>query len=101
MKLEMAEMEGRQGRRAVRRMKMSEKEVFEQKVSDEELEAVAGGDGDSDDNCSNEFRRDIYAGGFPNCAATVEHNSWCDTNDACFNDAVCYYDMKECTKCWQ
>ena len=79
---------------------MSEKEVFVQDVSDEEMEAVAGGEGRNEDNCNKEFRRDMYAGGFPNCAATVEHNSWCGSSDACFNDAVCYYDMKECTKSW-
>ena len=80
---------------------MSEKEVFEQKVSDEEMEAVAGGDGESNYECSDDWKRDIYVPSFPNCAATVESGSWCDTNDACTSMAVDYQGMVECEIAWQ
>ena len=81
---------------------MSEKEVFIQKVSDEEMEAVAGGEGvnDYDYDCVSEHWRDIYFGGFPNCAATVEEGSLCDTNDACVAGAVVYKGMHVCYKAW-
>lgn len=48
-------------------------------------------------NCVNSFYRDIYQGGFPNCAATVEDGSWCGTNDACVSTAVHYKGMEECS----
>ena len=48
------------------------------------------------DNCENIHYRDIYKGGFPNCAATVEDGSWCGTNDACSNNAIKYKGMENC-----
>ena len=80
---------------------MSEKEVFVQEVSDEEMEAVAGGEGRNEDNCSKELTRNIYNPSFPNCAATVERDSWCDTNDACLNTAVVYQGMHKCIRAWK
>ena len=95
--------------------KPNEEQVFKQEVADDELEAVAGGgwgtcggaassknnpaswDSDSD-HCVKEHDRDIYEGGFPNCAATVEDGSWCSTNDACVHDAVDYKGMNDCKK---
>ena len=85
---------------------MSEKEVFEQKVSEEELNSVAGGDDCGrtayDHNvCTTAAYRDIYWGGFPNCAATVEDGSWCGSNDACIADDVKYLGMKDCERAWR
>ena len=95
--------------------KPNEEQVFKKEVSDDELEAVAGGgesicgavasaeqnnsgwDSDSK-HCVNHHYRDIYDGGFPNCAASVEDGSWCDTNDACTFQAVNYQGMDDCTK---
>ena len=48
-------------------------------------------------NCVEGFHRDIYKGGFPNCAATVEDGSWCGTNDACVTTAIVYKGMEECS----
>ena len=79
---------------------MSEKEVFVQEVSDEEMEAVAGGLKDDSFNCSNNFYRDINAGGFPNCAATVDKHSWCGANDACVEISVVYTNMTYCDRAW-
>ena len=96
--------------------KLNEEQVFKQAFDDDELETVAGGDGtgtcgkealkarelfgiDSDTNhCVNMQNRDIYEGGFPNCAATVEDRSWCGTNDACHTTAVDYKGMTDCSK---
>ena len=83
---------------------MNEKEVFIQKVSDEEMEAVAGGDdcgAPQQKNCSNYYLRDIYVPSFPNCAATVEDGSWCGSNDACVGSEVIYLDMHDCSKAWR
>ena len=80
---------------------MSEKEIFEQKISEEEMNSVAGGSGESNDECDIAHQRDIYAGGFPNCAATVEKDSWCANNDACAFDAVEYTNMKDCSRAWE
>ena len=96
-----------------------ENEVFDQEVSLDELEAVAGGydcsaesrilpwtlddqwDADKD-NCVQDHYRQIYGGnGFPNCAATVEDGSWCGTNDACNNNAIDYKGMNDCSKAWR
>lgn len=95
--------------------KLNEEQVFKQEVADDELEVVAGGyDGgnsyvDADcpsgthanNNCTNILYRDIYAGGFPNCAATVEDGSWCSENDACHNHAIWYKGMEDCNKAWR
>ena len=80
---------------------MSEKEVFVQEVSDEEMEAVAGGEGESNSACSDDWSRSIYYPSFPNCAATVEDGSWCGSNDACTEAAVKYWDTVECVKAWK
>ena len=98
--------------------KPNEEQVFKQEVSDDELEAVAGGnygscggassssqkpwswDTDSE-NCVKDHYREIYKGGFPNCAASVEDGSWCGTNDACHHDAVNYQGMNDCSKAWE
>ena len=66
---------------------MSEEMVFAQELSDDELETVSGGlcglNGKGCeaavswemDHCTEMFNRNIYDGGFPNCAATVEDGS--------------------------
>ena len=90
------------------------KEVLEQEISADELDAVAGGswwasEKDADqNNCIQNHERYIYGGnGFPNCAATVEDGSHCGTNDACYSDAVEYHGFKggcsviDCKKAWE
>ena len=78
-----------------------EDEVLAQPLSPDELEAVSGGDQDDDrTNCVRYSERNIYLGGFPNCAATVEDGSWCDSNDACYHSMVGYYILVECQKAW-
>lgn len=89
--------------------KLNEEQVFKQEASDDELEAVSGGGnsaGDefgswhkNSDNCTKMDTRNIYGGkGFPNCAATVEEDSWCGYNDACIMEAVAYQGMETCVK---
>ena len=80
---------------------MSEKDVFIQNVSDEEMEAVAGGKGEKNLTCVSQLYRDIYNPSFPNCAATVEKDSFCLTNDACYIDAIQYKGMRECGLAWE
>ena len=95
---------------------MNEETVFAQELSDDELDAVNGGggnvvtlcgmngstcEGNAYDNCSHNYKRYIYNGGFPNCAATVESSSWCGDNDACFTGDVRYQGMKNCWKAWE
>ena len=91
---------------------MSEDKVFQQKVSQDELENVSGGSllkrnahklSEFSYTCvDNSTRMSIYGGnGFPNCAATVEDGSWCERNDGCFNNSVHYEDMVDCSKAWQ
>ena len=74
---------------------------------EEELQSylfeVGGGSYEPDDskeadtnNCVEVHYRDIYQGGFPNCAATVEDGSWCGSNDACTSDAIRYQGMENC-----
>ena len=78
-----------------------EDEVLAQPLSPDELEAVSGGDQDDDrTNCVRYSERNIYLGGFPNCAATVEEGSFCGSNDACYHSMVCYYILQECNKAW-
>ena len=78
-----------------------EDEVLAQPLSPEELEAVSGGDQDDDRaNCVGYSERNIYLGGFPNCAATVEEGSFCASNDACYHSMVGYYILQECQKAW-
>ena len=70
----------------------------EQELSTEDLDAVAGGDtGPEDQNCVRQHYRNIYKGNFPNCAATVGDGSHCGTNDACYNDAIVYTGMENCS----
>jgi len=100
--------------------KAHEGEVFDQALSMDELDAVAGGgtapcsrmtaDGDNWDsnwaNCVSDHYKHIYGGGgFPNCAATVEDGSLCHKNDACKMFAVVYEDIRgdqsdNCSKAW-
>lgn len=86
--------------------KLNEEQVFKQALDDDELDAVAGGrdftgsEEKDDTNCINVALRNIYGGdGFPNCASTVEDESWCDRNDACHSIAVVYVDSLE--SCWK
>lgn len=93
----------------------NEADVFAQEISDDELEAVYGGrggavtlcglngracDNNAHENCVRNYNRDINFGGFPNCAATVEEDSWCSSNDACVFDDVRYTNMDSCNKAW-
>ena len=87
--------------------------VFDQAVSEEELDDIAGGRRspkfrwctDNVDGgyrtCTGIYYRDIYEGGFPNCAGTVEEGSWCDRNDACLSWAIVYNGRKMCGKAWE
>ena len=83
--------------------KQREAEVFGQEVSVSDLDAISGGNMDTDleyssnrkdsdeSNCVQKHKRPIYGGGgFPNCAATVEDGSFCYRNDACYDDAIHY-----------
>ena len=86
----------------------AEEEVFRRNVSEEELASTGGGllglIGDKyglPQNCYGTDKRNIYEGGFPNCAATVEKDSWCGSNDACFGYAVQYQGMKKCKRAWK
>ena len=100
-----------------------EMDVLDQEISMEELNAVAGGHGAfiprSESNCgsakveyvSNFSYTCMYShkrhftepnsGRKPNCAATVESNSWCSENDACYDDAINYQGMDHCAKAWE
>jgi hypothetical protein len=102
--------------------KERENEVFNQRLSVEDLDAVSGGtdnpwyyclapyalapDMQRDDNttnCANFHHRPLYGGNFPNCAATVEDGSWCGDNDACLKSAVLYRSSMvdpNCVKAW-
>ncbi len=85
--------------------KKNEEEVFLQSADDDELNGVAGGGkepSEQGDSCIESHFRDIYGGsGFPNCAASVEDGSFCDTNDACYRLAVEYLGRKSCPKAWE
>ncbi len=70
--------------------KGKEEAVFTQDLSSEEMESVSGG-----------RRLNIYDGGFPNCAATVESGSWCGSNDACHTWSIIYVGMSDCSKAWK
>ena len=99
-------------------MSEQEKEILEQEISDAELTEVSGGlphpfrpsnnnclhnrfEDSPIDACIGEWERSIYATAFPNCAATVEDGSWCSNNDACYEEAVSYTGMKDCSKAWR
>ena len=84
------------------------KEILDQEIALDQLDAVAGGLGDeSEDNCRRDHSRNIYGGkGFPNCANTVEDESWCYDNDACYGAAIAYTGMEgcggiDCHKAWR
>ncbi len=87
-----------------------EEEVFSQKISPDELDAVTGGvlvigggkksNESNQDACWQVLRRQITVGGHVNCAATVEDGSLCKENDACFGSAIVYQGLKDCSKAW-
>ena len=96
--------------------KLNEEQVFKQEIDDDELETVSGGKGDrfvdnflpdwaikddDPDHCIDTWQRGIYEGGFPNCAATVENESWCEANDACEKIAIDYQGMSSCKRSWK
>ena len=80
----------------------TEDAVLGQELSMDEMEANAGGikNPPKDYDCTSYEYRKIYEGGFPNCAATVEKDSWCGTNDACYGSAIAYLGMKACGRAW-
>ena len=77
--------------------------VLGQELSADEMEGATGGItiSSSGDECTGSIFRNIYEGGFPNCAGTVEDRSWCGMNDACHHKAVIYKDMRTCTRSWK
>ena len=86
----------------------AEDAVLGQELSTDEMEEAAGGGycrGGANEastwNCVQIVRRYIYAHKFPNCAATVEDGSLCSSNDACYQSAVDYIDLKDCSKAWK
>ncbi len=84
--------------------KSKEANVFKQTVSEEELKAISGGDWLEEVNtCDDITIRNIYGGnGFPNCASTVEMDSWCLLSDACAGAAIIYWsDTHTCYKAYE
>ena len=86
---------------------MSDKDILNQNLSEEEMAQLSAGSGVIIDrldkersNCVYLQVRNINRGGFPNCAATVEDNSWCLNNDACLMQAVGYEGMEKCSLAW-
>lgn len=85
---------------------MSKEDILKGKLDEQELENVSGGCSDhthdkNPNNCYNCYFHNIYNGtGIADCAATVEENSHCVTNDACYQNAVVYWNMSECKKAW-
>ena len=83
------------------------KDILDQEIALDDLNAVAGGASSGSGDCVNDYYRNIYGGrGFPNCAATVEDGSWCGSNDACTVDEVIYTFMEncflsDCRKAWK
>ena len=73
--------------------------VLAQELSPDEMAGAAGGQ--HHNGCTQAHSRDIYEGGFPNCAHTVENGSWCDLTDACYAFSVTYYNAKDCSKAWK
>ena len=89
------------------------KEILNQEVSEEELQATNGGydcgfvtsmpiDNDTND-CKKNLYRWFYEQEWPygrrhDCAKSVEDGSWCNQADACTIQAVLYRGMKECSK---
>ena len=90
----------------------AENAVFHQELSDAEMAGTVGGRGEEYfrncenaaqdyQHCTDLWSRNIYEGGFPNCAATVEDGSWCGENDACYKMAIEYIHMRDCEKAWE
>ena len=81
------------------------KEILDQEIALDQLDAVAGGAGA--DDCVEGLVRNIYGGkGFPNCVYSVEDGSHCSTSDACYGAAIAYTGMKgcggiDCHKAWR
>ncbi len=80
--------------------------VLDQELSLDELEVAAGLYDEeyykNPSNCVNCYHKAIYGGGgFANCAATVEDGSWCNENDACYDNSITYVGMKDCKKAWR
>ena len=92
---------------------MPNKKNNEEEVMNYSIDLHGGGEWEVDDskeadpnNCIEAHYRNIYEGGFPNCAATVEEGSWCGSNDACKKDAIRYKGMEncfaaDCSKAWK
>ena len=100
-----------------------EQEIMNQEMSTDEMETVAGGASGFDEmelkdrkNCkcrmgawatcsddtSRKYGRPLYRpDGSVNCSATVEDGSWCQSDDACYNDESVYFGMTECEKAWK
>ena len=72
--------------------------VLAQELSPDEMAGAAGG---ITTDCTQAYERDIYEGGFPNCAHTVENGSWCNLTDACHAFSVVYTKRKDCSKAWK
>ena len=80
--------------------------VLGQELSPDEMDVAGGLRGAMSvtlpaSDCISYSSRNIYDGGFPNCAATVEDGSWCGSNDACYSKGIKYVDMKDCGKAWR
>jgi len=92
--------------------KKQEEQVFNQKLSAEDLDAAAGGFMDCGETsycgdsrisigCSDANRRPMYGpdgNQFPFCAATVEEGSCCWSNDGCKYTSVVYEGMRSCDR---
>lgn len=95
--------------------KKQEEQVFDQELSVEDLDAAAGGVTPSCGDaaymscgamadragCTDANRRPIYGpdgNQFPFCAATVEEDSMCWSNDGCKYTAVVYEGMRSCSR---
>lgn len=80
-----------------------EKAVFDQELSTDDLNAVAGGGKLDDDSgrtsggCKGYQQRSIYEFSFPNCADDVSDGSSCEHSDACHSNIVIYTGMGGCT----
>lgn len=89
----------------------NKEEILGKKLNKKELKKVSGGScGKESGECIGKHKRNIYCknsfrqsfiGNFPNCAKSVEEDSWCNKNDACFSLAVKYEDMLVCKKAWR
>ncbi len=92
--------------------KKQEERVFDQELSIEDLDAAAGGmfscgetsycgDTALAEGCTDANHRPIYGpdgNQFPFCAATVEADSMCWSNDGCRYTSVIYDGMHSCNR---